>query len=388
MATTYPDPVFDDFGYGFDTARELATLDVPVLDPDARAGDVAAVLAGRVHDIEDEVVLCRDGRFVGLVPVERVVESPTHTPLTTLVAPTVPVVLTDARPEQAAWQMVHARDHVVVVVDEAGRFHGLVPSARLAEVLVRAHEEDLARLSGFLHDTSRARLSSTETVGRRLWHRLPWLLLGLVGALLSASLVGGFEATLEANVELAYFLPAIVYLADAVGTQTETLIVRGLSVGVPIRRVVGRELLTGLSLGVLLGAIAVPVIAALLAPTDVAVVVGISIFAASAIATAVAMVLPLAPPPPRRRPGVREWPAGHRRPGPAVDPHLLRRGHGAALTRPRRRRSAVRARGPRRPYPARGGRQDLCDRVRYRNRRRHPGPGPVVDPDLGQTALV
>jgi Mg/Co/Ni transporter MgtE len=60
--------------------------------------------------------------------------------------------------------------------------------------------------------------------------RIPWLLLGLAGAFVAADLVGWFEVQLQAQVMLAFFLPGIAYLADAVGTQTETLVVRGLSV--------------------------------------------------------------------------------------------------------------------------------------------------------------
>ena len=80
---------------------------------------------------------------------------------------------------------------------------------------------------------------------RRIWHRLPWLLVGLFGAMLSAVVVAAFETQLERNVLIAFFVPAVVYMADAVGTQTETLVVRGLSVGVPIGEVLKRELITG-----------------------------------------------------------------------------------------------------------------------------------------------
>jgi magnesium transporter len=131
-------------------------------------------------------------------------------------------------------------------------------------------------------------------VSRRLWHRTPWLLIGLAGAFVAASIVRGFESSLAANVELAFFLPGIVYLADAVGTQTETLMVRGLSVGVSVREVVWREVLTGLSFGVLLGAVALPVGALFFAAGDVALVVALALFSASAIATVIAMVLPAA----------------------------------------------------------------------------------------------
>jgi len=77
-----------------------------------------------------------------------------------------------------------------------------------------------------------------EPVERRFQHRLPWLLVGLAGALLAADFVGRFEGHLQETVMLAFFIPGIVYLADAVGTQTETIVVRGLSVGVTMQRVV------------------------------------------------------------------------------------------------------------------------------------------------------
>ena len=67
---------------------------------------------------------------------------------------------------------------------------------------------------------------------RRLWHRLPWLALGLLGAMASAAVVGAFEEQLRDQVLLAFFVPAVVYMADAVGTQTEAVVIRGMSVGV------------------------------------------------------------------------------------------------------------------------------------------------------------
>jgi magnesium transporter len=82
-----------------------------------------------------------------------------------------------------------------------------------------------------------------------------------------------------------------VYIADAVGTQTEVLVVRGLSVGVSMGRVVWRELATGLALGFILAALAFP---AVLYWVDrpVALTVSMSIWAASTVATLVAMSLP------------------------------------------------------------------------------------------------
>jgi hypothetical protein len=143
--------------------------------------------------------------------------------------------------EHAVWTAVRRGEATLAVVDEAGRFRGFVPPHRLVAVLLEEHEEDMARIGGFLQDASSARLASRERILRRYWHRLPWLLIGLAGALLASVIVGSFERQLSANVMIAYFIPGIVSMADAVGTQTETLVVGGLSAGVSIRKVVRRR---------------------------------------------------------------------------------------------------------------------------------------------------
>jgi magnesium transporter len=187
---------------------------------------------------------------------------------------------------------VRRGEATLAVVNEAGRFRGFVPPHRLVAVLLEEHEEDMARIGGFLQDASSARLASRERILRRYWHRLPWLLIGLAGALLASVIVGSFERQLSANVMIAYFIPGIVYMADAVGTQTETLVVRGLSVGVSIREVVRRELLTGLLVGVTLAALFLPVALWLWGDPELVVGTSIALLFACSIATIVAMSLP------------------------------------------------------------------------------------------------
>jgi Divalent cation transporter len=129
-------------------------------------------------------------------------------------------------------------------------------------------------------------------VTQRLYHRLPWLLLGLVGAMTSALLVGAFEEQLDKKVLLAFFVPAVVYMADAVGTQTETVLIRGLSVGVTVREVALRELLTGAVVGAVVGAAFVPFALVGWGDGEVAAAVALALFASCSIATLVAMALP------------------------------------------------------------------------------------------------
>jgi magnesium transporter len=180
----------------------------------------------------------------------------------------------------------------LAVVDERGVFLGLVPPTELLAVFLAEHDEDLNRLAGVARVSAGARSASTEPVLRRLRHRLPWLIAGLAGAVLAAEIVGAFEGAIEANVALAFFMPGIVYMADAVGTQTETLVVRGFSVGVPLGRFLVRELITGLLIGGVLAALLLPVVLLRWGDAHVAWSVALALFSACSVATGIAMALP------------------------------------------------------------------------------------------------
>jgi len=227
-------------------------LDVPTAAAEDRASDVRAMLAGRRYACATEIAVLDGERLVGVVSVEALLAAADDAVLARLVVEPSAVVAPGDDLETATRVTARTGGRCVAVVDERGRFQGLVPSETLLRILELEYEEDLARLGGLLSRASAARTTSEEAVRRRLWHRLPWLGLGLLGAMASAVVVGAFEDDLRTQVLLAFFIPAVVYMADAVGTQTETLVIRGMSLGVPIRAIFVRELLTGLVIGVLL----------------------------------------------------------------------------------------------------------------------------------------
>lgn len=260
--------------------------------PDETAGEVRAGLAGRRVDSLAHIAVCRDGRLLGLVPVEHLLTAAPTAPLRDLMDPDPPVVAPGLDQEKAAWKAVQHGESSLAVVDDHGRYLGIVPPARLMGVLLQEHDEDLARLAGTTASVASARLASEEPLLARLRHRLPWLVVGLAGSAAAALLMDGFEEELARDLRLAFFVPGVVYLADAVGTQTEALMIRGLSVGVSLRRVLRLEVLTGLALGVLLGAAVLPLVALALGSWDLALAVAIALFGACAVATAVAMALP------------------------------------------------------------------------------------------------
>ena len=273
-------------------AADHATARVPVARPSQSVGDVRSGLVGQVLDSADDVAVLDGHVLVGVVPIERLLAARADARVADVMDPDPPVVAPGADQEVAAWSMVRRGESSIAVVDADGRFTGLIPPHRMLAVLLAEHDEDLARLGGFMAGSERARSAAEEDVRRRLWHRLPWLLIGLLGAMASAVLVGAFEHQLDKKVLVAFFVPGVVYMADAVGTQTEAVVIRGLSVGVTLRPIVARELLTGFTIGFAIGGAFFPFALLAWGDAQVAAAVAIALVASCSIATVVAMALP------------------------------------------------------------------------------------------------
>ena len=275
-----------------EAAGSHATSRVPVAQPDETAGHVRDRLIGATFDTVADIAVCVDGRLVGIVAIERLLAAAPDATIDELMDHDPPAVAPNTDQEVAAWVMLEHGEGSLAVVDDEGRFRGLIAPEKMLAVLMQEHEEDLLRFSGLLAAGSVARIASEERVTRRLLHRLPWLAIGLLGAMASAWLVGSSEEQLTRTVQLAFFLPAIVYMADAVGTQTETLAVRGLSVGVAIRSFAVKEMLAGALIGGVVSAMFFPFCLVVFGDLSVAITVALALFASCGVASAVALLLP------------------------------------------------------------------------------------------------
>lgn len=141
-------------------------------------------------------------------------------------------------------------------------------------------------------------LMKAELVNARFWDlikiRTPWLAIGLVGGFLASVIVSKFELTLRETVALAFFIPVIAYMSDAIGTQTETVFIRALTnLKFNIPKYITREIIVGATLGSIFG-LAAGFFAFIVAGSiAVAMVVGISLFLSMTIATGLACVTPI-----------------------------------------------------------------------------------------------
>jgi len=255
---------------------------------------VLAELPGQDYEYAGAVYLVDDGgRLAGAVAMAQLLRAAADLRLRDIAEQPTAAVLTHIDQEEVASKAIRHGMTAMPVVDAEGRFVGVVPPQALMDILRREHVEDLHRLAGIRRETVHARVAMEAPPLRRLRDRLPWLLVGLAGSMLATLVVARFEQALAEKVMLAFFVPGIVYLADAIGTQTEAIAVRGLSLSnAPIARLVGGELRTGLLIGLALGLMVYPAVWLVFGDPAVAFAVALALTVASTVATTIGLLFP------------------------------------------------------------------------------------------------
>lgn len=187
---------------------------------------------------------------------------------------------------------------VVPVVDADGRLVGRITAKQLHRVIREEAEEDRKLMAGLPAGTR-----PEESVGRIVRGRLPWLLIGLAGASLSATVVGAFEGHLTRAAILASFIPIVMSMAGNAGIQAATVAVQGLSTGTITFADLGWRLLKELAAALANGGIAALVLAGLVlgvarftdlaAPLPLALVAGVALLCVITLAVAIGATVPL-----------------------------------------------------------------------------------------------
>ncbi|BCH25578.1 magnesium transporter MgtE [Mesorhizobium sp. L-8-10] len=169
------------------------------------------------------------------------------------------------------------------VVDENERLVGVLTIDDVVDVIQQEAEEDLLRMGGVGDEE----LSDTVVATSR--SRVPWLLVNLVTAFVSVSVISMFGATIEEMVALAALMPVVASLGGNAGTQTMTVTVRALATRdldiYNAARVIRREMMVGLLNGVIIATIIGVIAAGWFENTDLGLVIAaamiINMFAAA-----------------------------------------------------------------------------------------------------------
>ncbi|HET7688044.1 MAG TPA: magnesium transporter [Candidatus Macondimonas sp.] len=277
-----------------DTAAHYMVGGVPRARPEQTAGEVVDALRGRSYDcVALLCVLDPEDRLLGVVPIAALLTAARDQPVGEALIADCPRVHPDEDQERVATLALHHDLAAVPVIDHGERLLGMVPTDALLRILRHEHVEDIHRLAGISRETQQARQALQAAPLRRVRHRLPWLLVGLAGSMVATFIMTRFEQTLAANMAISFFVPGLVYLADAIGTQSEAVAVRGLSLShAGLARLVGGELRTGLLIGLIMGVITFPCVWLAFGDPSLALAVAVALFAAGGMATTVGLLLP------------------------------------------------------------------------------------------------
>lgn len=232
-------------------------------------------------------------RFLGVVSLRALVLGAPSDTVTNLADSDAPRVRATDDAESAARLMQEANLLALPVVDSEDRVVGLLTIDDAVEQIEIADTEDIARqsaaepLSGHYMAASVAQLARTRVI---------WLLLLIVAATLTVSVLEWFEEPLEDLPKLAFFIPLLVGTGGNVGAQAATAAVRALAVGEvrtsDVLRVAWRECRVGLMLGLMLAIVAL-VIATLFVNREIALSVSLALIAICAWAAVIGSTMPL-----------------------------------------------------------------------------------------------
>ncbi len=216
-----------------DVAGSIMTDRVPLASPENTIRTVEEYLLKNVKDIESinyVYVVSKTGRLRGVISIKEIFRQPKNKKVSEVMIKD----LATAHPytDQRRVAQISLRHNIkaVPIVDKDNKFLGAVLSDTILNTIYQEFQEDILHLAGVeKHKFSIDDVTSLSLFSS-LKHRLPWLIIGLFGGILAAQVIGIFEETLAENIILAAFIPLVVYMAGAVGTQVGFFIIRDLAI--------------------------------------------------------------------------------------------------------------------------------------------------------------
>jgi magnesium transporter len=280
--------------YPEQTAGRIMNPRVFALAEDMTASESITALQGS-RDVEMVFylyVVDERRHLVGVVSLRRLLLVSPETPLKRIMTADIISARVDMDQEEVARQVAAYNLLAIPVVDAENKLVGIITVDDVIDVIKDEATEDIYRLAGVAGD-ERAFTPATESLRKRL----PWLGINLLTAFFAAAVVGLFEGTIDLFPVLAVFMPIVAGMGGNAGTQTLTVIVRGIALGElswsNSRRALLKEVLVGLGNGVVLGATAAAVVWIIRGNPTLGLVLGLAMVINMFVAAAAGTLVPL-----------------------------------------------------------------------------------------------
>lgn len=214
------------------SAGRIMTKNIPVVSLKQTVGEVDKLIVKNVSSYDTiNYIYVVDARGVlkGVVSIKELFRQNKEVSVGSIMKRDLIISRSHTDQEKAAYKALKNNIKAIPIVDKDGVFLGVMQSDNILNVLYEEIQEDIFHYAG-VHNPGVAFDNVLEiSVFKSLRHRFPWLFVGLIGGIFIAEIIGSFEKTMEKNIIVAAFIPLMVYMASAVGTQMSTFIIRDLA---------------------------------------------------------------------------------------------------------------------------------------------------------------
>ena len=255
-------------GYEPETAGRIMTPYFISLKKQMTASEALAKIRKQAKDEDKETIYTLyvtddSKKLEGSLSLRRLLTAEPSEKIQDIMHEAVVKVSTDTDQEEVAIALKDYDLLSIPVVDKEGRIVGIVTVDDAMDILEHEATEDIYTAAGLADITGKETNRSEVLVRGSLWAnwkvRLPFLFIALLGGVGAALIMDGFEEVLESMVAVAFFIPIIMDMGGSVGTQSTTVFARGVVLGhIEMKKFwkhLAKEVLIGLSIGLLMGTI-------------------------------------------------------------------------------------------------------------------------------------
>ena len=249
--------IVDLLGYDEDTAGGLMAKELIRVNENWGVATCIREMRKQAEEL-DEIyyiyVVSDENMLLGILSLKALLLAGASTKVKDIYDAEVRSVRTDTPSEEVA-QIMEKYDLIVLpVIDSIGRLMGRITIDDVVDVIRDEAERDYQLASGITTD-----VETTDSPARLSRARLPWLMIGLLGGIVVSKVIGRFEADIQINPEMAFFIPLIAAMGGNVGIQSSAIIVQGIasnSLGLESTfRKLAKELIVGILNGLILAGI-------------------------------------------------------------------------------------------------------------------------------------
>ncbi len=288
--------IIDLLKYDEDTAGGLMGTEMIVVNENWSMPECIKQMRAQAEDM-DEIyyvyVVDNDNKLKGVLPLKKLVTHPSVSKIKHVMEVDPISIKDDAPIEEVALDFEKYNIVAMPVVDSIGRLVGRITVDDVMDQVREQSERDYQLASGLSTD-----VETDDTVFRQTKARLPWLLIGILGGIGNAWILGFFEQGFALNPALALFIPLIAGTGGNVGIQSSAIVVQGLANGSLDVKNSGKQLLKELGVG-LINATIISLLVFMynffaFGPTDVATIaVTLSLFVLVVFASVFGTLVPL-----------------------------------------------------------------------------------------------